>query len=127
MFAYWLTFKIGGLVDRRDFLKGVTQSAWVTAAALLLPQPQAGPPAGAEASVGGRRFRGTPQGRILESLDEGRTWRSVAYFGAHCSIAQIFESQGYLYANVRVQGHGFTLRSLDARNWRTIDPITRIV
>jgi photosystem II stability/assembly factor-like uncharacterized protein len=70
-----------------------------------------------EAQVKGKMLRGTRDGWILESLDSGKTWKQIANFGKHCSIAAIRELRGQVYTEVAVQGYRFALKSAEARVW----------
>ena len=73
-----------------------------------------------QARVLGRLLRGTPDGFLFESIDEGQTWRKIAKFGRHCTIVSIHERQGQAQAEIDVQGYRFAVRSADVRMWRTI-------
>jgi hypothetical protein len=111
-------------MNRRNFLKGVAQASLVGAAALVSPTLPVSmrldaSPAFVQTDALMRKFRGTPDGRILESFDGGKTWRPTANFGRHCSILAILERQGQLYTQVGIQGYSFFLSSPDGRVWRT--------
>jgi hypothetical protein len=67
----------------------------------------------------GKKYRGTRDGRVLESVDGGRTWQQVASFGSHCAVQALSNRQGQLRARIGVQGYSFALISADARLWRT--------
>ena len=67
----------------------------------------------------GRRFQGTIQGRLLESLDSGRTWRQAAYFGSQVEVLRVYEGGSTLYLDLSIQGHPFTLKSPDGHHWWT--------
>src|SRR5512139_1848379 len=109
-------------MDRRKFLKGVLGGVGM----LTLPSVLTGAPLRpskrfVEANVLGRLFRGTQDGRILESLDGGRTWDLIANFGEHCSILAILEHSSEIYTEVGLQGYSFFLRSPDGFEWYTVD------
>jgi hypothetical protein len=116
-------------MHRRSFfmLLGQTSVTAVLAAVLpalpALPAGRAQPaalPVPAPALVHGRLLRGTPQGRILESLDGGLSWQPIANFGPHCAILQVSEDRDALRATLGVLGHTFDLRSRDGRTWLTV-------
>ena len=111
-------------MNRRDFIKSAAGLLLAGSAGLVQPVLELGARADAasfsvQARVNGKMLQGTRDGLILESLDGGKTWRNVANFGKHCSIAAIREQQSQIYADVVVQGHRFALKSTDARMWRT--------
>ena len=110
-------------MQRRDFLKG-TGLLLLGLTPLMLPQFQtlvANALLGPEAELGSQRFRGARHGQILESLDGGKSWQPRVNFGEHCSVLQLFERGGQLYARLGVQGFGFYLSSKDGRAWYTVD------
>src|SRR3972149_8066991 len=109
-------------MNRRDFLKDAAGLLLAGPVGLVQPVLGLGVYAdavsfSAQAQVHGKILRGTRDGLILESLDAGKTWRSVANFGKHCSIAAIREQQRQIYADVVVQDYRFALKSTDARVW----------
>ncbi len=111
---------------RRDFLRGAGRALFAALIAAVAPGPLAGAahdasPGRGLASPTGRRFRGTPQGMILESLDGGLSWQPRANFGPPCAVVGVFEAPDGIVAQLRVQGHHFWLSSQDGRVWRTTD------
>jgi hypothetical protein len=107
-------------MNRRDFLKSMS----VGLAVAVLPTaftrvPVKAATAQVSASGSKRKLTGTTDGRILESLDSGRTWHQVAYFGSQCSVRKVSDGQGQVSAQIGFQGHSFMLKSADARTWRT--------
>jgi hypothetical protein len=112
-------------MNRRDFLKRVAQTSLTAMAAVMLSQLQ-GSSRGAsladiQATVDGKRFRGTSDGRILQSLDGGRTWQPRANFGKQCAILEIYERNGKIYAHVGIQAYSFVAESRDGRIWYTLN------
>ena len=109
---------------RRDFLKlagAGLASAWALSAASApvtswLSTPQALP----QAACGSSLLRGTPDGQLLHSLDDGQTWRSLASFGAHCAIQGLVTQNGQLFVRLAVAGHSFWLVTADTKTWRTL-------
>jgi photosystem II stability/assembly factor-like uncharacterized protein len=73
----------------------------------------------------GRLLKGTPYGQVQESTDGGRSWRKVANFGSHVSVARLYEHQAEIHAQIVLEGHSFTLRSADGRRWWTADAMRR--
>ena len=106
---------ISGRMTRRTFLKtlgtglaagGALSGGWLRA------QP-------VEAAFAGTLLRGTPGGRLAQSLDQGQTWQPLANFGAQCRIAELRAVDRQIYARLTVGGHPFWLVSNDGRTWRT--------
>ncbi len=107
-------------MNRRDFLKSMT----VGLAAAVLPTaftraPVKAATAQVSAKPTKRKLTGTTDGKILESLDNGRTWHQVANFGSQCPVRKVSEGQSQVLAQIGFQGHSFMLKSVDARMWRT--------
>lgn len=109
-------------LSRRDFLK-VTGFVSTSGTALsvtgaleqsfrLFADPQI--------SFGGMLIRGTAQGIILSSKDDGKTWQSLVNFGKQQSITQLEQKNGQLYANLSLDGHQYWLKSLDGKRWLTV-------
>jgi hypothetical protein len=105
--------------SRRNFMK----VAGLTAGALLLV-PAAAQAAGtyiiAQTAALGKMYRGTRDGRVLESIDGGKTWQQVANFGSHCAVQALNDRRGKLQARIGVGAHGFDLASADGRKWYTV-------
>ena len=134
------------MLNRRDFLRRVSQFTVAASLGALLPgvkllQGNAASPGDSKASLifptsaagrtlvtstPNRLLRGLPDGRILESIDRGRTWRTVADFGRKCKIAAIVERRGQFYARVAFQSYSFFLKSSDGKVWWTADRIPLI-
>ena len=89
----------------------------------LLPSAQRST-ASAQTNGVPRRFLGLSDGRIYELSEDGATWQPRANFGKHCAITDVFERGGKVVATVEVQGHAFTIQSLDGRSkWYTLDRV----
>jgi|WetSurMetagenome_2_1015567.scaffolds.fasta_scaffold26900_7 hypothetical protein len=104
--------------SRRTFFK----ATGLAVGALLLAQGSAqgtGSYVIAHTEAFGKRYHGTRDGRVFESVDDGKTWQQVACFGSHCAVQALQERRGRLQAQVGVAGYGFALTSSDAREWRT--------
>jgi hypothetical protein len=69
---------------------------------------------------GGKRvmFRSGAGGKLLESLDSGRTWQVNNDFGDACTIRNVYCSSGKLMAEIEHQGFSFTLHSVDGLHWK---------
>ena len=106
--------------SRRTFLQtaGLAASAAFAASLPTLHVSAAGPQA-ITARLFGRQYRGTSDGYIFESLDDGRSWQQVAKFGPQCAILALNEHQGTAYAQVGVGAHQFVLTSADAHRWHS--------
>jgi len=112
-------------MNRRSFLIGIAKVtlSGIAVAALpgsLMVAVRAADP---EAAALGKLFKGTRDGRVLESLDGGQTWQPRANFGKHCAILALAEHQGQLWAQVGLLGHSFYLTSSDALTWYTVPQI----
>ncbi len=83
------------------------------AAAVLRPLP-------VELTFRGGLLRGTADGRVLESRDNGQNWQETAFFGSHCAVVDLMERNGRVYAKIGLRNLTFTLSSPDARVWRTL-------
>jgi len=113
-------------VNRRNFLKQAAITSLAAVTAVGLPKLQVGAhrgtsPAGFQTDAGSKRLQGTSDGRILESPDGGKTWQPRANFGKQCSILEIYERNGKLYARVGIQGYDFIVESRDGRTWYTLN------
>ncbi len=105
--------------SRRVFL----QAAGLLMGSLVLIPPFINRKAGGqlEARIGaaGKKYKGTNDGRVLESVDGGKTWQQVANFGSQCAIQSLSNRQGQLQAWIGIEGYRFSLTSTDARIWYT--------
>lgn len=74
---------------RRDFLKlagtGLAAVGTLPASTPLLASWFLAP----QTAFGDTLLRGTQNGQILQSPDEGQTWRPVFSFGSHCSVCNL--------------------------------------
>lgn len=73
-----------------------------------------------ELAFQGRLLRGMPDGKLLESRDEGQSWQEIADFGRQCSVQALLERSGLVYAKVGLRNFTFLLKSADGRAWRTV-------
>ena len=63
--------------------------------------------------------RGTFDGRILASLDDGQNWIKLIDFGEQLSVVHLAESRGRLMVVLDMGGRMFNLHSVDGRKWHT--------
>ncbi len=103
-------------ISRRSFLKTAGVVAGGAALAAWLPGLMNSP---ALARWRGWLLRGTADGQIHASDDDGQTWRKVADFGPGCRVRRIQPGREQLQAEVEFQGRPFTLASSDAQTWYT--------
>ena len=112
-------------MNRRDFLKRVAQTSLTAMAAVTLPQLRSSAggasPVDIRTSAGGKKLLGTLDGRIFESLDSGKTWQPRADFGKQCSIQEIYERNGKIYAQVGIGRYSFVVESRNVRTWYTLN------
>ncbi len=118
-------------MNRRNFIKTLLTTTLAGLAVITLPIIRASaslnPTRGYLKSQRlGRSFQGTVDGRLLESADEGQTWRPLFNFGSHLSVLGIYERQGSLYLEMGVQGYSFYLKSQDGRAWLTTSAIPAV-
>ena len=112
-------------IQRRDFLKlmgaGLASLWLLSASSAPLTAPFVTPHLLAEqVSFGSRLLRGTQDGQIFQSLDQGQTWQVLASFGSHCAIRDLVSQNGQLYASLALAGHTFWISTADALTWRTL-------
>lgn len=123
-------------VNRRLFLRGVAFASLVAAGSGAASRPARGEAvdqpedvdrtsatalAAPPHTIHGRLLRGTADGRVLESVDAGGSWQTIANFGPQCAVTRLSPRRDEFVATVALQGHTFSLRSADGRLWRTAD------
>jgi hypothetical protein len=106
-------------MNRREVLKAAIAAGFSLATLSLAPHGALSPTRIVEAAALGRLLRGTHDGRVLQSLDGGASWQTVASFGPACQIVRLVESGGLAQMRIAVGSHTFDLHSRDARTWRT--------
>jgi hypothetical protein len=109
-------------LNRRDFLKF---TGLVLASGVVLSTHQAierGFQLFADPQIrfGSNLFRGTSQGAILSSNDDGKTWNKLVGFGEYHPILQFTQKNEQIYANLGAGRYDFWLRSADGREWFTV-------
>ena len=107
-------------MNRRDFLK----VGAVLSAAVLVPLNVAGSLAGSLTEVrhGDRLYRGTSEGELYMSEDEGQTWNLHTSFGSGLSVEHLWVNfWGQLQARLGIAGHSFELSlAKEGKIWRTM-------
>lgn len=106
-------------MNRRNFLKKSMAAVLGGLAAIALPAGEAA--AQAESNTGRVVLRGSLDGKVLESLDGGGTWRAIADFGPSCPVLRAYQNGGTIFAELRSHGVTFTLKTSDRRQWYTLD------
>ena len=105
-------------MNRRDFLK----IGGLTSAVLAFPAWKLGEfaLANAQAEYRGRLYRGTADGDIHVSDDQGQTFHKQMRIGPQYSVSKMFTGfDGRLIAQLEYQGRGFFLSlSEDGNSWR---------
>jgi hypothetical protein len=106
-------------MNRRELLTLTARAAMVVAASAIAPAIAGRAAPVVQAETGGRLLRGTPDGRLLQSEDQGKTWQVIAKFGEHCAIRHIEAHHAAITLGLEVQGHHFTLHSTGSNKWYT--------
>lgn len=98
-------------MTRKDFLRllGLSAAGLCVSGKLLAAVPGTAPPPGGAVAAGGRLFRGTADGRILQSLDRGKTWTLHANLGKTNAVKRIYVEDGLTRAEIRSPGGTFVL------------------
>lgn len=67
-------------------------------------------------------YRGTKDGKLFESFNDGENWNQIANFGEQCAIEQIDmrSLDGRITLHLRYQNHPFRLKSQDGYTWHTV-------
>jgi hypothetical protein len=103
-------------LDRRDFLK----LSGLFAGAVLMFEAQKYFSLDPEVKFLDSLIRGTRNGKILTSYDEGQTWKMLMNFGSQCHITKLVNSKNTLFADIEVSGYPFRAWSSDGIKWNTI-------
>ncbi|PKO05079.1 MAG: hypothetical protein CVU41_13645 [Chloroflexi bacterium HGW-Chloroflexi-3] len=67
-----------------------------------------------------RIFRGTFDGIIKSSMDDGQSWENMMNFGSHIQVVDFKTNHDKLIAKLKLGHHDFLVESLDGRIWKTI-------
>lgn len=65
-------------------------------------------------------FRGTFDGLIERSKDNGQSWEKMMNFGGHIQVEGFRIVQERLIASLKLGHHSFLVESMDGRIWKTI-------
>ena len=107
-------------MNRRDFLK--LSGLFSTALFVQFNLPGSIAIKQVEVESNGRRYRGTSDGKILISANEGKTWQLHTNFGSQNAITKLStDAQDRVVALVDYMGYDFEL-ALSNHNgpWRTV-------
>jgi hypothetical protein len=107
-------------MNRRDFLK----VGGLFSAVLLMQVSPLGSFVlrSVEVESQGRRYRGTSDGKILLSADNGKTWQLHTNFSRDFSILNLSkDSLGQVHALLEFAGYPFELALVqNSKTWRTV-------
>jgi hypothetical protein len=73
-----------------------------------------------EVRFGERIFRGTFDGIILSSPDQGKTWENMMNFGSHIQVVNFKIDRNLLIADLKLGHYGFQVESEDGHIWKTV-------
>lgn len=98
-------------MTRKDFLRllGLSAAGLCVSGKLLAADPVAAAPPGEAVSAAGQLFRGTADGRILQSLDGGKTWTVHVNLGKANAVKRIYVENGLTRAEIISPGGTFVL------------------
>ncbi len=101
-------------LTRRQFVKALLVT---TGSLLAVPFFPATDLPFKQASLNDRLYRGTSDGRVLESVDLGKTWQATANFGKELNIQVISATRQGLEIQLAYQGLPIRLKSPNGRVW----------
>jgi hypothetical protein len=106
--------------NRRDFLKISSLASIALFAQFTLQANMAGHPV--EARSGDKLYRGTPDGKVYLSSNEGKDWQLHTNFGPEFSVLALSSSHsGQLYTQLEFASHTFELvLAQNNKTWRTV-------
>ena len=107
-------------MERREFLRSTTALAMATAGGVALGGIV--DVASADAATTAKRYRGTRNGRVYVSSNNGRTWRLLTNFGSRLDATRVGAASNKVIANLVLGRHGSFKLALqpDGHTWRTI-------
>ncbi len=110
-------------MNRREFLIRLSQVAVGGVVTALFPFETQAKAYAASPAAGKqpRMFKGTYTGKILESLDGGKSWRISTDFGSQYAILDVYQKEAQVLAEVTYQGRSFALKSADGYSWYTAE------
>lgn len=111
-------------MTRRDFLKVCGVGAGIMSVHVVSSGPENALgwlqtfAAGVQTRLGNTLIRGTSDGRVFASKDEGKTWALLVNLGSENAVeALVTTMDNHLLARVQHRGHVFWLRSSDGQRW----------
>ena len=107
-------------MERRDFLRSTTVLAMAAAGGVATGGVV--DVASADAATTAKRYRGTRNGKVYVSRDNGRTWRLLTNFGSKLDATRVGAVSNKVVANLVLGRHGSFKVALqpDGHTWRTI-------
>ncbi len=110
-------------MNRREFLIRLSQVAAGGVVTALFPFETQAKAYAASPAAGKqlRMFKGTYTGKILESLDGGKSWRICTDLGSQYTIHKVYQEETQILAEVAYQGRPFALKSTDGYTWYTAE------
>lgn len=110
--------------ERRDFLKllGISLASVLIAPSSPLSTGKlfANLSLDPEIQFGELTLRGNQFGQVQKRTAEGG-WQTIASFGEQCAITDFMVQDKWLFVTMQFQGCPFSLKTTDARTWRTVD------
>jgi hypothetical protein len=73
-----------------------------------------------EIRFGERIFRGTFDGIIQSSLNDGQTWEKMMNFGSHIQVVDFKIDRDLLIADLKLGHNGFQVVTQDGHIWKTV-------
>lgn len=104
-------------LTRREFLKVAGISAGIVTAYPLVNYAKQFFP---EIRFRNRLFRGTMNGIIQSSIDEGQTWEKMMNFGSSIQVVDFKINENSLIAKLKLGKHDFLVESVEGLIWKTI-------
>jgi len=65
-------------------------------------------------------YRGTFDGFIQASNDDGQTWQQQMNFGSHIQVVNFEIDRNRLFATLKLGNHAFLVESEDGKIWKTV-------
>lgn len=103
-------------MNRREFITAFTQTAFVGIVALGTPKLLLAQ-SPVQIEFKGKLLKGTEDGQIQSSDDNGLTWTDLVDFGPDCQVQGLYQSRNLVFARINYLGHTFVLRSTDGEKW----------
>lgn len=107
------------ILNRREFLK-LTGLAFASSVMLPTHRVLEHRLANPQIRFDGNLLRGTSDGTILISNDNGKTWSKLVNFGDHQTVIQLLQKNGLIFVNLGLGSYDFWLKSADGQKWLTV-------